>query len=109
MLKAYNLELGGAFPSASPESVLQVLRECNKPEAISRKTVEKVTELGQSTVSKLVAKMIDREWLEEYKPDPATSVRPIQISLKGQGVLIDLEKACRHAARNVPKTKGLTS
>jgi DNA-binding MarR family transcriptional regulator len=109
MLNAYKQELGAAFPKAAPESVLLVLRECNRPRPRPQKQVEDATRLPQPTVSKLIAKMVDREWLERSERDPATSVKPVQISLLGQGVLEAFEKACRDAARNVPKGKGSDS
>ena len=100
----YNLELGAAFPSADPESVLLVLRECNRPGPKSQKQVERATRLSQPTVSKLMAKMIDRGWLERSQRDPATSVKKVQITLLGAGVLLAFEQACRNAAKTVSKS-----
>jgi len=104
MLASYKSEIGAAFPLADPESVLQVLRECNKPGPKSQRQVELATRLPQPTVSKLMAKMIDREWLERSERDPATSVKKVQITLLGVGVLLAFEKACRKAARTVTKS-----
>jgi DNA-binding MarR family transcriptional regulator len=104
MLAAYNLELGAAFPKREPESVFLVLRECNGPPK-SQKQVERATRLPQSTVSRLMAKMIDREWLGRSDRDPATSVKQVQITLLGEGVLLAFEAACRKAVRTVAKRK----
>jgi DNA-binding MarR family transcriptional regulator len=104
MISAYKLELGDAFPSADPRSVLLVLRECNKPEPTSQRLIELATLISQPNVAKLVAKMVDRGWLEASKRDPKTGSKTVQISLAGQTVLRDFERACKKAAMGVPKT-----
>jgi DNA-binding MarR family transcriptional regulator len=103
MLSAYRRELGKAFPSADPKSVLLVLQECNKPGKTSQKQIEQATGVTQSNVAKLMAKMIDRGWLEVSERDPKTSIKAVSVSLAGQVVLMDFEKACRYAVRNVAK------
>ena len=104
MLASYRSEIGAAFPLADPESVLKILRECNKPGPKSQRQIELATNLPQPTVSKLMPKMIDREWLERSERDPATSVKQVQITFRGTGVLLAFEQACRKAAKTVSKS-----
>ena len=70
MVSAPKSALGDAFPSADPRSVLLVLRECNRPEPTSQKLIEQATQIPQPNVAKLVAKMVDRGWLEASKRSP---------------------------------------
>src|ERR1035437_2933189 len=103
MVSAPKSALGDAFPSADPRSVLLVLRECNKPEPTSQKLIEQATRIPQPNVAKLVAKMVDRGWLEASKRNPNTASKTVHISLTGQAVLRDFEQACRKAAKGSPK------
>ena len=105
MLSAYKRELGDAFPSADPRSVLLVLRECNHPEPTSQKQIEKATGVSQSNVAKLMAKMLDRGWLEVSERAPKTSMKTVHISFAGQALLMRLEKSCQYSRRNVSKKK----
>ena len=72
--------------------------------AKSQRQIELATNLPQPTVSKLMPKMIDREWLERSERDPATSVKQVQITFRGTGVLLAFEQACRKAAKTVSKS-----
>lgn len=106
MVSAYKRELGDAFPSANPRSVLLVLLECNKPEPTSQKEIELATNIPQPYVAKLMAKMIERGWLEVSARDSKTSTKSVHTSLSGDVVLKDFEKACSMAAKKMPKTVG---
>jgi DNA-binding MarR family transcriptional regulator len=105
MMNAYKAELGDAFPSADPRSVILVLRECNKREAKSQTQIARETQISQPNVAKLMKKMIARGWLEVTKPPPRTEVKTVKISLTGFGVLDSFEKACEKAVKSACKAK----
>ncbi len=107
MISAYQLELGDAFPSADPRSVLLVLRECNRPEPTSQKQIEEATGIPQPNIAKLIAKMTERGWLDVSKRDPKTNVKSVSISHEGFLVLGRFNVACRVAAKSISKTKGI--
>jgi DNA-binding IclR family transcriptional regulator len=104
MVAAYRSEIGNAFPSADPKSVLDILRECNRPEHTSQRQIQLKTRIPQSNVAKLVAKMIEHGWLEQSKRDPVSALKKIQITLLGAGVLVAFEEHCRRASRRARKT-----
>jgi DNA-binding MarR family transcriptional regulator len=105
MMAAYRKELGDAFPLADPESVVLVMRECNRPVPKSQTQIAQVTGIPQPNVAKLMKKMIARGWLEVTKPDPKTAVKTVKISFSGYGMLDSFEKACQRAAKNASKAK----
>jgi DNA-binding MarR family transcriptional regulator len=104
-IAAYRLELGEAFPSADQNSVLLVLRECNRPEAKSQMEIEQAAGISQSNAAKLLSKMIVRGWLEASNRNPKTAKKKYHISLLGVGVLSKFEENCRRAAKNASKAK----
>ena len=105
MMNAYREELGDAFPSADPRSVVLILRECNKPVPKSQTQIAQVIGIPQPNVAKLMKKMIARGWLEVNKPDPKAGVKTVKISFTGFGVLDSFEKACQRAAKSGFKAK----
>jgi DNA-binding MarR family transcriptional regulator len=105
-LASYKLELGEAFPSADPRSVLLVLKECDRPESRSQKQIESAAGISQSNAAKLMARMAERGWLEGSRRDPKTGLKEFIISYEGALVLRRFEEACRRAAKDVPKRKG---
>jgi predicted transcriptional regulator len=109
MASAYKSELGDAFPSADPRSVLFVLRECNKLEPTSQRQIEQLTHISQPNVAKLVAKMIERGWLEASKRDPKTGVKALSVSYEGSLVLRRFEDACKLEVKRVRKVKDSAS
>jgi DNA-binding MarR family transcriptional regulator len=105
MMAVYRKELGDAFPLADPESVVLVLRECNRPVPKSQTQIVQVTGISQTNVSKLMKTMISCGWLEVTKPDPKTAVKTVKISFSGYGMLDNFERACRRAVKNASKAK----
>ena len=105
MMDAYRTELGDAFPSADPRSVVLVLRECNRPVSKSQTQIAQVIGIPQPNVAKLMKKMIARGWLEVTKPDPKTAVKTVKISFSGYTMLDSFDKACQRSAKSASKTK----
>ena len=105
MMEAYRAELGDAFPSADPRSVVLVLRECNRPVPKSQTQIAQATGISQPNVAKLMKKMIVRGWLEVTKPDPKATVKSVKISFSGYTMLDSFEKACQRAAKSASKAK----
>lgn len=105
IMDAYRTELGDAFPSADPRSVVLVLRECNRPVSKSQTQIAQVTGIPQPNVAKLMKKMIARGWLEVNKPDPKSAVKTAKISFGGFGMLDSFEKACQRAMKSASKAK----
>jgi hypothetical protein len=104
MYSSYRSRFGAIFPSTNPRSVLLVLRECCKPGLRTQKQIEHATGLSQSIVAKLIAKMIECELLERSERDPKTGEKKVRVPFRGQGALITFEKACKTAAKKIPKT-----
>jgi hypothetical protein len=52
MFSAYKREIGEAFPSADPTSVLKILRECNKLDAQpNQREIQQATGITQSKLA----------------------------------------------------------
>jgi len=105
MLKAYTSDFGDAFPSAAPESVLQVLWECNVSEPRSHRQIEQATKLPQPTVSKLIARMIELDWVERSQRDPVTSIKLVSITFQGLQVIKAFEESCQIAVKEIPSKR----
>jgi DNA-binding MarR family transcriptional regulator len=105
MVSAYREELGDAFPAADPRSVLLVLQECNRPEPTSQKQIQIATGIPQSNLAKLMARMIEREWLEISERDPKTGVKTVSVTFVGAVLVNRFEKACLSAVKNARKKK----
>ena len=97
---AYKRLLGDAFPAADPESVLQVLSKCNVPGGTTQKLIAQATRIPQPTVAKLLIRMKVQGLVEVSERDKATRAKAVNVTLEGQTVLSDFERACQIAVKH---------